>query len=215
MDAAKGRDAAAFTEAAREKAAAEAELRKAGGGNMTAEQRAQARFGMAATTFQQGQQDRVAKAADKAAKEEKNNAMQEIQLAVESNPKAFPLAQSYLPPERAEEDDEMKRKRAEAKATDANRISVEIRAAVTSATPEDYFAKAFDAERVTNNRWKSLTPAEKRAVAVQQLGEAEVAERERVFNLAKKTGLGGSSVAADEINRLNVVKDGAAKLTTQ
>lgn len=212
MEAAKGRDAKAFTEAAREKAAAEAELRKAGGGNLTVEQRAQARFGMAATTFQQGQQDRVTKAADKAAKEERARATAAAQVLVESDAKAFPPSGSFIPEGLSRE--ARAAAEAEAKATDSNRVAVEIQAALDSPTFEDYLIKSVASAEQKDGTWTQLSREEKLARA-KALGDDVVRKRRKLYDLAKKTGLGADgtpstpSAAASEIDRL---KGGAGKL---
>lgn len=213
MEAAKGRDAKAFTEAAREKAAAEAELRKAGGGNLTAEQRAQERFRMSKETFTQGQQDRVTKAADKAAKEERSKATAAAQVLVESDAKAFPPSGSFIPKGLSRE--EQAAAEAEAKATDSNRVAVEIQAALDSPTFEDYLIKSVASAEQQDGTWKQLSREEKLARA-KALGDDVVRKRRKLYDLAKKTGLGADgtpaatpTTAASEIDRL---KGGAGKL---
>lgn len=193
MKAAEGKDANIYRKAAQEKAAAQAELGRSGVSTegMTASQlMSLERLGIS----QRGEERTIAKEAEakveKAAEQERKQAIAEITALVRADPKGFPPAQSFLPAETASDTPEIKRKRAEAALLDQERESVEIRAALNSPEVEDYLGKAFDTEQASGGRWTSMSAEEKRALAVKQLGEAQVANRELLWNKAEKTGLG-------------------------
>ena len=189
----RSRDVEGYRKAIQEEAAAKAQLREAGGsvGGVTESERQRN------IRFQQSQEDRVSSAAEaqqtkveKAADQERKQANAEITALVRADPKGFPPAQSFLPAETASDTPEIKQKRAEAALLDQERETVEIRAALNSPDVEDYLGKAFDTEQASGGRWTSMSAEEKRALAVKQLGEAQVANRELLWNKAEKTGLG-------------------------
>jgi hypothetical protein len=193
MRAAQGRDPQAFMAAEAELAAAQAELRRAGGGVTPAEQRAQARFLMSATTFQQGQMDRATKAQESAAKQERGKATSQAQVLVEANADAFPPAGASIPKDLPEE--ERKAAIEQAKAADANRVAVEIQAALDSPTFEDYLAKMVPSAKKQGNQWVPKTADEIKAEAA-ALPKAVKDERRKLWDLARRTGLGDSAAPA-------------------
>ena len=186
-------DAKAFTSATMEAAQLEAELGRSGvstEGMTPTQLMSLERLGIS----QRGEERTIAKEAEakveKAAEQERKQASAEITALVRADPKGFPPAGSFLPAETASDTPEIKRKREEAALLDQERETVEIRAALNSPNVEDYLGKAFDTEQASGGRWTSMSAEEKRALAVRQLGEAQVANRELLWNKAEKTGLG-------------------------
>jgi hypothetical protein len=185
-------DAKAYTEAQGNLTAAQAELRQAGGGvaaPTTREERA-------AITFQQGQEDRQrriqkdeAAEAEKAAKTERGKATSQAQILVEANADAFPPAGAAIPEGLSKEEQEAAM--AQAKATDANRVAVELQAALDSPTFEDYLAKMVPSAKKEGDTWVEKTPEDRLAEA-QRLPKSVKDKRRKLWNLARKTGLGDS-----------------------
>lgn len=182
-------DAKAYTEAQGNLTAAQAELRQVGGAGLTSKQRAD-------LTFQQGQEDRQrriqkeeATAAEKAAKTERGKATSQAQILVEANADAFPPAGAAIPEGLSKEEQEAAM--AQAKATDANRVAVELQAALDSPTFEDYLAKMVPSAKKEGDTWVEKTPEDRLAEA-QRLPKSVKDKRRKLWNLARKTGLGDS-----------------------
>lgn len=192
MKAAEGKDANAYTKAAREKAAAEAEIKKR---TLTSEERTQERFRMAQRSEERALTKEAQTKAEKDAKLERDKAEARMEELVRVHPTAFRPAESYLPPEKTGESEEIAQARQFAKARDADRKSVEKNAALESKTVEDYFAKAFGNSKDLEG-WEQLSKEAKRAKAVAVLGEEVVKRREELWNAANKTRQGVTAPAA-------------------
>lgn len=208
MKAAENKDAAAYRKAAQDKAKAEAEIQKR---TLTSEERTQERFRMAQRSEQRILEKAEATKAAEAAKIERAQATAQIEGLL-TDFKAFPPAQSFIPEGLTKE--QKAAAQAEAEVTDANRAMVEVQAALDSPTFEDYLIKSVASHEKRGEKWDELTRDEKLAKA-KSLGEAVVKKRKKLWELARKTGLGGNAAPAaaspvqQEIDRL---RGGAGKL---
>ena len=186
------RDTENFTKFARQKAAAEAEMKKR---TLTSEERTQERFRMAQRSEERALTKEAQTKAEKDAKMERDKAEARMEELVRVHPTAFRPAESYLPPEKTGESEEIAQARQFAKARDADRKSVEKNAALESKTVEDYFAKAFGNSKDLEG-WEQLSKEAKRAKAVAVLGEEVVKRREELWNAANKTRQGVTAPTA-------------------
>lgn len=183
MEVSKGRDATAFARAAREKARIEAEIREAGGGT-AAETPAEARARRSEERAIQRMEESRAEKENKKVVESLNR---EINVLL-TNLRAFPPASSFVPEEGTLPEEEIERWQAEADQIDAGRRSVELQAALDSATVEDYVRKASPSSvwNPKTKRWDLLTEEEQLARAEALLGPEGVAERKRLYKRARE-----------------------------
>lgn len=208
MKAAEGKDADAYTKAARDKAAAEAELGKTGGGLTPAEFRAQERFkAFEADRITKEQEAQATKAKDKADLD-RAQANAQIKMLL-TDFKAFPPAQSFVPTEGLSKE-EKEVAMAEAKARDGERVAIEVQAALDSPTFDDYLIKTVADAEQKDGQWRQLSREEKLTRA-KVLGPEVIKKRKKLYDMARKTGLGGeaapapaaaSTPAASEVERL-------------
>lgn len=209
MKAAEGKDADAYTKAARDKAAAEAEIKRAGGGDITdAEARSQERFLMAKRAEERTLAKEAQSKSEKAAEQERKLATAQIE-GILTDPKAFPFAQSFVPEEGLSKEEQAIAK-STAESRDSNRALIEVQAALDSPTFDDYLIKAVPDAEQKDGTWRQLSREEKLARA-KALGPEVIKKRKKLYTLARKTGLDGEAApapaaattpAASEVERL-------------
>lgn len=131
--------------------------------------------------------------AEKAAEQERKLATAQIEGLL-TDFKAFPPSQSFIPKEGLSKEEQAAAE-AEAKATDANRATVEVQAALDSETFDDYLIKSVSSAEKRGENWGNLTRDEKLAKA-KALGPEVIKKRKKLYDLARKTGLAGGTAPA-------------------
>jgi hypothetical protein len=192
MEAARGRDAQAYTAAAQEAATIEGELRRSGAvteGMTPTQLMSRERLDIAKEDRTLRQQEEAAKKAEEVAEKTRKEATSAVELLVQSDTSAFPPAGSYVPRDLPKADREAAL--AEAQATDANRPAVELQAALDSPTADDYVAKMVAPARWDGDKWVAKTPEEIKT-EIAKLPKNVVNKRKKLWSEARKTGRAGA-----------------------